>query len=133
MTDALTAPDASCMFKVVGRPLVRLYGFQPDILQQDVLGMADGESPCRLDAMSRRFGIVSFAPLSLLTCLGNEEGVAATLLTEVLHRQSTTVQHIEILDADIADGVPLHTGYQTGIAAVGIGDVDITDANAADA
>ena len=94
--------------------------------------MADGESPCGLNAVGRWFGIVGLAQLAACTCLGDEEGIAPALLFVVVERQSAAELHAQVLDADIADGMSLDASYQTGIAAVGIGNADIFDTDATD-
>lgn len=105
------------------------------LIQLDALGMADGESPCWLNAVGGRLGIAA-APLMAtdggLTVTTEEKGIAASLLLNVFQCQSTTKLHVELLDADIADGMVFHACNQTGIATVGIADMDSADADVAD-
>ena len=59
-------------------------GFQMDVFQSDLLCMADGESPRWLDAVGGWLRVVGLAALSLCAGFGNEEGIPAVLLLDVL-------------------------------------------------
>ena len=105
------------------------------VLQTDVLGMADGEAPCWLNAVCGWFVIAACSFVATDGCLAvatEKEWVAATLFFNIFHGQSTTELDVEILDADMANGILLHACNQTGIAAIGIGDMDVADADVAD-
>ena len=104
------------------------------ILQLDVLSVADGKAPGRLNAVGGWLGIaaVSFvATDGSLTVTTEKEGIAAALLLHVFQCQSATELDVEILDADIANGVILQSCNQTSIATVCIGDMNIADADVA--
>ena len=113
-------------------PLVVAEGFQMHVAQADVLGVCDGEAPGGLQAVGRWLGIVFLAATAVGACGREEEGVAAALLAHVGQGDAAAVLYADVLDADAAHGMPLNAGYDAGIAAVGLADADVLDADVAD-
>ena len=103
-----------------------------DVPQRDVFRMTDGETPGRLDAVSRRFWVVGFSRFTLLPGFRDEERVAPALFTDIIQCQTASELHLQILDGDMVHGMIFDTGYQTSIAAIGILDIDIADADVVD-
>ena len=98
--------------------------FEGDVLQRDVLGVDERQSPGRLNAVGRRFGIV---PTFVV-----EEGIGSALLTIVIEGQSSLVLDMHVADADVLHGMSLYTCNQTGILAVGIGGGNVLYGDVAD-
>ena len=115
-----------------GGALVGEDSLQTNVLEPDVLGMADGESPGGLDAVGRRFWIFGLTGLGWLAGFGDKEGIASPLFFKVFHREAPTEQDLYILNADIPYRMSFHTGNEAGIATVGISDADIADADTVD-
>lgn len=100
--------------------------------ERDILGMIDGEAPGGLQAMSRGLGVAAYATALVLAGRFVEEGVATALLCDVVECDTTPVADGEVADAYVAHGMSLDAGYETGITAIGIADIDMADADILD-
>ena len=82
--------------------------------------------------MSRGLGVAAYATALVGAGRFVEEGIAATLLGHIVERDASAVADGEVADAHVAHGVPLDAGDEAGIAAIGITDIDMADADILD-
>ena len=120
------------MVLIQPRTFVRSSRTETYTAERYILGMIDGEAPSGLQAMSRGLGVAAHA--TILVCAGwfVEEGIAATLLGHIVERDASAVADGKVADAYVAHGVTLDAGYEAGVTAIDITDIDMADADILD-
>ena len=112
--------------------LVGRGGAEAHATKGDVLGMVDGEAPGGLQAMGRGLGVAAHTTALVLSGRLVEEGVATTLLGHIVERDASAVTDGEVANAYVAHGMAFEASDEAGIAAIGIGDTDVADADVLD-
>ena len=82
--------------------------------------------------MGRWLGVAAHATALVLAGRLVEEGVAAALLGHIVKRDASAVADGEVADTYVAHGMPFEASDEAGIAAIGIGDTDVADADVLD-
>ena len=73
-------------------------GLQSYVFESNIFGMTDGQSPCRLDAMSRRLGITAslMSADNGLAIAAKEKWVAVALLLHIVKSQPADKPEVDI-------------------------------------